>query len=811
MDNRNYENLSGIGSTLIDENNNGPLIADLGDAILIVGTAAQGPVNQPIYKTTPSDVSDLFGTSGSVYRGYCEAFYGPGGGKNIACVRISNGACASVDIPERIEAGTSGVAQESYDVISERIAAMTVTARYPGDIYNQVSFRTEIVSGYVTVIGYNPITETESTFVYDPSGRRSGSVANTAELAVAINADTNLAAIVIAVVNTIDTSFIINFSGDTTGSLSTDATKTLSLATLLDGLDSDKDGLTDNANDAIVPSGTLVTAGNMLDTLNEVYENVDMETELDVAGKAVATLPYPIQTSGGTAIPFLTLAGTISGDGEAMHKVVNAFLGDGNGTDTEFSMTAYEEVDIATLVVYRTSTSGGVVELTPASSSWADGVLTIELSAAPSTGTVLSVTYDSEAFAMVQATTLTACLASNSYKTYFVSGQRVTFGTAQPADLAIYYSAEKTYDIDVDVNITDAENGEITFGNPLKQPTATSVLYISYTYYPEWVDLSTARSLQYGTDGMTMTNKQKYDLLTDLYDDISDFKTDCVVLMDTYVDDVKVDYDEDTGLPVEINAGFAPQLEVYLEGLQERVNETYGVLAIKPPTSYTLAGIKTWVDKATVISSTDLARAANVMAAADWKLINICAFNAYVSNDAFPSPYVSTGAGLYAGLVSKLPITSAATNKSLGTQVIGFKFKLSSSQANALAGARYVTTEQNSDGSWVITDAPTAALTTSDYTRLSTIKVVFTAIDLVRVIAKPYIGNLFAAPKKLAFQTALDGAFATLQKSGALNYGVAELQQTSAEELDGDGRVLMSLDVPGELRRINIIVKLIKK
>ena len=820
------DNLPNIISTLTDGNLDTSRRVDLGDRVLILGTSTRGPKNQPIKCNTPTDAASVFGpiANGTLVKGFSEVYYGPNGVKDIWCCRITNGNKASVEIVEKDSAVLEDL---PTTLLSEAVTALTVEALEAGDIYNSVSFREEIVNGQLSVVCYNPVTGLETVIPYDATGVTTGSVKDVSELADAINLDPNMGRIVTATANEINMTATFTITSADVAASGTMASLTgntleLDLGEALDVADTGDDGYTDDTS-VVSPSGVPVTSGNKIIRLNEVYELSNELVELHAAGLSSVALPYPCQTLSDVALTWLGLDGSVSGGGKAKHLVVNAYIGTGDADTKTFPFTAYEEIDTSTFILYRTSAAGVTVEvaaadydLTSVGGVANDYIASITFKTAvtaPAANAVLTVEYDSEEFSLTKAASLAACRASSSYKTYFAAGDRVNFGTAQPCDIEICYPAKKTFYVDVDVVVSDEAGGKILFGNPEKLPAYTgasgSQIYVDWDYQPEWIDLGTgAKSLQGGSNGTKMTTAQKYTVLTETYAALADFECDCVVLMNTYINDVKTVYDEETGLPVTVNAGFGSQLEAFLESLQDGVNETYGIMAVSQAASSKLADVATWVLNLTEVNTSDKTRAANVMATANYKHVSVVAFEPVVANGAFNIPYITTGEAIYAGLVCKLPITSAPTNKSLGSQVLTCRFKLSPRQLDALTAARYVTTTLTPENEWKITDGVTAAAATSDYTRLSTIRIVFAAMDVVRSSGRPFIGELFHAAKRAALDTAIQKGLMAMQEEGALVKFNFKIEQTAAERALGIARVNLTLWPEFELRRIEVTIKL---
>ena len=139
------ENLPNIATTLTDGNLEALPPVDLGDRIMLIGTAEKGPVNQPIAARNPQAAIDTFGSisQGNLVQGFMETFYAPGGEKDIVLVRISNGAQAALDLVESL--GDDEDNETIDPVTGNAIPALRVEALYPGTLYNGVSLRIENV------------------------------------------------------------------------------------------------------------------------------------------------------------------------------------------------------------------------------------------------------------------------------------------------------------------------------------------------------------------------------------------------------------------------------------------------------------------------------------------------------------------------------------------------------------------------------------------------------------------------------------------------------------------------------------------
>ena len=816
-------NLPNIVTTLTDGNLNARGTVDLGDRIILIGTAERGPINEPRVVSSINQGIELFGDidKGNLTRGFSETYYAPGGPKDIRLVRISNGKVASLDISEL--AGSGVVAPDATGEVS-----MTIASRYPGEPYNQASIRQEVVDGQLSIVFYNPITGEETVVPFDPSGLVEDSVSNVEELVNALNLDTNFATDFEANVNYLEQSFTLTIQDsdswvESAGTYANPSgTIVVDLATALETADTDGDSLTEDT--AIVTVDTPVTLANHMVSVTEAYSLENMEVELDSAGKSLVLLPYPTQTTGGVADDFLDLSGVADSvyDGRAIHIHVGSFIGTGDGTKTEFEFTAYEQIDEASLTVYRTGPNGIPVEVTGITLDTIGGssngnVAQITLPAAPPLNHVITADFDSLEFPLTKAVTLTAVQASTSYRTYYVAGNKLYFGAAQPADIRVYYKARVLFTEGNEIAISDSENGEITFQDLAKLPniwaSGGTDVYMTVRYLPEFPDLTGgAQSLTGGTSALNMTNAEKYEALADAYEALEDTPADVITPINTYLDDTKTDYDSETGVETTINAGFAEQLSAHCEQLLDGVSETFGVISVKPIVpadgrSVKTADITDFIEKLTEYSFSDVTRAANVMRNMDSKHLTVVAFEPIFANPTIQVPYSTSGECLYTGLIAKLKSNSAATNKAL-SGIFGLNYLLSFRQLNTLTGARYVTAMNRPGFGTVITDDVTAAATTSYWTRRSTFRIVKEAMQGVRRVGMRFIGESFSGARKAALDTAILRHLEGMKQEGKLIDFEWQVTQSRAQEAVGTASVKLIVHPAFELRRLEVTVEL---
>ncbi len=172
--------------------------------------------------------------------------------------------------------------------------------------------------------------------------------------------------------------------------------------------------------------------------------------------------------------------------------------------------------------------------------------------------------------------------------------------------------------------------------------------------------------------------------------------------------------------------------------------------------------------------------------------------------------YNSDGAAAYAGLVGKLPAKSAPTNKVVdGTSM---QNQLSYSQANRLCGSRFVGVFEKPKGV-VVASAMTGAYNISiyhrsDFVRLSTVRIMHDAINIVRAACDPFIGEPNNAPQRNAMSTAIEGALVRMRDEGALRRYDFTVYSTPTDQVLGRATVELTLVPSFELQQITVYVSL---
>lgn len=170
--------------------------------------------------------------------------------------------------------------------------------------------------------------------------------------------------------------------------------------------------------------------------------------------------------------------------------------------------------------------------------------------------------------------------------------------------------------------------------------------------------------------------------------------------------------------------------------------------------------------------------------------------------------YQANMASLYGGFYSALPSNSAPTNK----EVTGIRapFRISKTKLNSLAKYKYIAIKQK-ENKLRISDAPTAATDASDFTRLTTVRIISDVVDAVRAVAEPYIGEPNTALSRVSLETGITRELSLLQEGGLIQRFEARVTATTTQEIQGDSTVELTIVPAFELRKITIITSLAKQ
>jgi hypothetical protein len=405
--------------------------------------------------------------------------------------------------------------------------------------------------------------------------------------------------------------------------------------------------------------------------------------------------------------------------------------------------------------------------------------------------------------------------ASSDWTTYFVRGQQVLFSDTVPLDVVVNYGVKVNYEPNSDVVVTDPTLGIVKIvsdiqpgpgGNAL-DATKKSVIGFKYKFLPQFPAITTAaQSLDGGTDGTRMNNAKLYDEFAKAYSALENYETRIVVPMGAFIDSERDSFNSITGLPEKVNAQFQIQLRDYLKKVSVNTKETIGVMGVVPAPGSTLLEIKQYVDRLTVVDFNDPNRAANIMPLFDNYNTQVCAFEPVFDNLG-GLPYTANGQAAYAGMFSSLDAHQSPTNKSI-PNAIRMRYDLSNAQLESLQAMRMVAMRKKPGRNPVVCDAMTAAASGSDFVRLTTVRITFEAMQVVRNVCDPFIGQPNTAAKRNAMEAAITKGLSALVELGALRKYAFTVSSSVTQQVLGIVDIELVLVPVFEIRTIRTVVKL---
>ena len=267
--------------------------------------------------------------------------------------------------------------------------------------------------------------------------------------------------------------------------------------------------------------------------------------------------------------------------------------------------------------------------------------------------------------------------------------------------------------------------------------------------------------------------------------------------------------------------GFHYELTLLCAVLTYRTKMVHGFMDVKPNTNTTLIGIQNYVDKLLAYDNIHYMKDSdgNVIYDEDNNPMDI---GWYTSVVVGPEPictsptlgnYYGSPAIAYAALNANLKAQSAPTNKSL-PGCTGMRYKFSNKQLNDLTGNRFVTFKLKNEGVTnsskvpYVVDGCTCGASTSDYTRLTTVKVVTRCVDEVREVADPFIGEPNTVEQRNALASLISKRLTYLKEQGVIQYFEFEISATTQQVLIGECSIALTLVAPQELRKITTVVAL---
>jgi hypothetical protein len=173
--------------------------------------------------------------------------------------------------------------------------------------------------------------------------------------------------------------------------------------------------------------------------------------------------------------------------------------------------------------------------------------------------------------------------------------------------------------------------------------------------------------------------------------------------------------------------------------------------------------------------------------------------------------YVAPGISTYAAMISALSPEISSTNKTVSTAA-GIRYNLSESQQNLLVGARYVTFQQKTNSNLssriFVKDGVTASLPLSDYSRLSTIRIIHSVVQIIRQKADPFIGLPNGLAQRNALSTEIQSALDVLKQQGVIQKFKFTIYNSMQDRVLGNAFITLEVVPQFEARKFNASVVL---
>jgi len=190
------------------------------------------------------------------------------------------------------------------------------------------------------------------------------------------------------------------------------------------------------------------------------------------------------------------------------------------------------------------------------------------------------------------------------------------------------------------------------------------------------------------------------------------------------------------------------------------------------------------------------------------KYMSVTADYPLLRNSFSASSYPGAFATSYAAFYLNMNPSSATTNKTVSNASIVYRLGLRA--IDSLAGTGYVMLRQKTNG-LKIADGPTAALKSSDWTRLSTCRIAKAVIDGVRNAVDPFLGEGMTDATRAQMKTAIEKVLLAAKKAGYLkDYKAFSIIQTPQQEIQGKADINLILVPAFELRQVTLTVSLAK-
>lgn len=825
-------------------------------SLLIIGTAIDGPVNEPV-AVDVENVQKLFGNdinsdgipNGTTLTKYARQAY-KAGFNDIRCMRVT-GSSASATIetnsnsvselreftakfntegnkkytvelpmPSTIPSGSYGAIKKENIAITHPIVGNSIANYYevPNKLTinaNQVPARGDITVNYKTeVVDISTLlTQTGATVVDNTALDGSGD--NIIE--VSVPAITN--------------AYVYDLEGITPGSATQDNYGVPTTAGV--------DAVTTYSGETIYLTLQLKDSTSNVVTISEVIKNSD------------ETLTIKFVDTGSAGTPTINIGDAYTVDYVGYSEVATTktisqsdlYVSQEIVLDSDKVPATGEEVYLydstGTNVVSKLSDANGVITYDSVANKFV-----VDLSKVPNVipigyitmGSLLNLVYNYEVTeTTTESITFRSVYGGEVYNEASVTVDLITNDAGKEGRLITLNKPESKKYSTSEAALTFTSFDYPTFGL-LRDAIASHSLNNVFEAVTDFEDASTSEipvgsassvtvNFTGGTNGVSPTNDEMFVALSGKRDEegyliergayqvLENYNVDYIYVTGVYADS-KVS-------PSISKNSFHYELALLCAVLTYRTKMVHGFMDVKPNTNTTLVGIQNYVEKLLQYDNTHYMKDndGNVIYDEDNNPMDI---GWYTSVVVGPEPicssptlgnYYGSPAIAYAALNANLKAQSAPTNKAL-PGCTGMRYKFSNKQLNELTANRFVTFKLKNEGVSTASKVPyvvdgcTCGASTSDYTRLTTVKVVTKCVDEVREVADPFIGEPNTVEQRNALASLISKRLTYLKEQGVIQYFEFEISATVQQVLIGECSIALTLVAPQELRKITTVVAL---
>jgi len=736
------EEYNGVRSTIIDQKTNPPVGNVSRQSTFIFGTAKSGPRHTPTRVTTDS-VRSIFGEvpidssfDTSLVRGYYEYIQSCKGTPDVSLIRVGTTSPARIDLYENVTTlsgelsytldGSTPSKSMYIQALTEGSEMNATTVEVTEDDTTGLPSYMEIELPDGTVAGYN----------LSPSSSAAGVVTRVSELCAYINSNSSLNEYIVAGFTALEETIELTITA-----VSGELTRTYE----------------------IEPDAPAVNEswGDKLIAVKEAYQSQTISGEVD-AGDMTAELPVIPVKSMNEGVPTITdfirfstleTVVTVTPDlvGQTNYEA-DLYCASVTGWDNSYDISGNSEHGWSFKLYVKRSGSTSNTELTVDTDYTIDstnGAVTII--AALQVGDVYYATYRYEV--SYSEAKRRSELTSGSARSYFITGDEIIFGAAQPADMLVYYTTNVYMDSS-DITINSFLDPVITFNNADNLPEEGGTVYLTIQYEPELPaasgkvlpgSVTQPGSLSGGSDGRILSKKDYEDAVVDALVAVDLYPRRHNVIMGCYLDDTVSGYNAETGLAENQALNMWSTFLPYIDRASNLTNECDMEIPVRPCADLTQDNVNTWIGKLINNSDTDPNRPANIIDS-----VNNFRAEAPLGVLIVTIPEVNGGRRyfanpgcIYAGYKQNMPYDRSATHDFLPGNIKDLGVKIFNAETiGKLNLKRYTTAILDYAGRFIWADAPTLGIKyRSQFDRQFVRDTVYLAVGMAREVAEKYIGK----------------------------------------------------------------------